>query len=41
MEGAALVRLAARINLARVKKSQGCNYTEIEGQRDSSLFATA
>lgn len=41
MEGAALVRLTARINLACVKKSQGCNYTEMEGQRDGSLFATA
>lgn len=41
IEGAALVRLTARINLACVKKSQGCNYTEMEGQRDGILFATA
>lgn len=41
VDGAALVGLTARINLACVKKRQGCNYTEMEGQRDGSLFATA
>lgn len=37
----ALVRVGTRINLACVKKRQGCNYTEMEGQRDGTLFATA
>lgn len=41
MDSAALVRLAAGINLDCVKKRQGCNYPETEGQRDGSLFATA
>lgn len=41
VDSAALVRLTARINLACVKKRQGCNYKEREGQRDGSLFATA
>ncbi len=41
LDSAASVRLTARINLACVKKRQGCNYTETEGQRDGSLFATA
>lgn len=41
MGSAALVRLTSRINLACVKKRQGCNYPETEGQIDSSLFATA
>lgn len=36
-----VVRLTAGINLACVKKRQGCNYPETEGQRDGSLFATA
>lgn len=40
-DSAVLVRLGAKINLACVKKSQGCNYTETEGQRDAGLFATA
>lgn len=38
---AALLRLPARINRACVKKSPGCNYTEMEGQRGGSLFDTA
>lgn len=41
VDSAALVRLTARINLDCEKKRQGCNYTETEGQRDGSLFATA
>lgn len=41
VDSAALVRRAARINLACVKKKHGCNYTETAGQRDGSLFATA
>ncbi len=40
-DSTALVRLTARINLECVKKRQGCNYPETEGQRDGSLFATA
>lgn len=38
---AALLRLTARINLACVEKSPGCNYTEMEGQKGGSLFDTA
>lgn len=41
VDSAALVRLTARLNLAGVKKKQGCNYIETEGQKDGSLFATA